>query len=84
MLFLYVMYAAASAMQWVEYCIITNIVTKYYGVSARAVDWTSLITMVTYPPLLLPGTYIIDKMVKKIDFIAKCNLILSISFCVLF
>lgn len=64
-LFLYVMYATSSAMQWVEYCIITNIITKYYNVSARAVDWTSLITMVTYPPLLVPATYIIDKKVKN-------------------
>lgn len=63
-LFLYIAYATSSAMQWVEYCIITNIITKYYNVSTLAVDWTSLITMVTYPPLIIPGTYIIDKLVS--------------------
>lgn len=63
-LFLYVMYATSSAMQWVEYCIITNIVEKYYNVTSYAVDWTSLVTMVTYPPLLIPATYVIDKMVS--------------------
>ncbi|GJQ81225.1 hypothetical protein Trydic_g20444 [Trypoxylus dichotomus] len=58
---IYVLYAAASSMQWVQYSIITNIIVKYYGVTSVAVDWTSVISMITYPPLLLPGSYLIDR-----------------------
>ncbi|XP_017776513.1 PREDICTED: uncharacterized MFS-type transporter C09D4.1-like, partial [Nicrophorus vespilloides] len=61
-LLLFVLYAASSAMQWIQYCVISDVIMKYYGVSALAVDWTSLISMVTYPPLIIPGSFIIDKM----------------------
>ncbi|KAI4454467.1 major facilitator superfamily protein-related [Holotrichia oblita] len=59
---IFVLYAAVSSLQWVQYSIITNIIVKYYGVSSVAVDWTSMISMVTYPPLLLPASYMLDKM----------------------
>lgn len=63
--FLYVIYPAVTGVQWMQYCIISNIITKYYGVSARAVDWTSLIMMLMYPVMLFPGTYVIDKLVSS-------------------
>lgn len=63
-LFLYILYATVTGVQWVQYSIIANIVTKYYGVSARAVDWTSMIMMLMYPVMLIPGTYIMDKLVS--------------------
>ncbi|KAK9695791.1 Major Facilitator Superfamily [Popillia japonica] len=58
---IFVLYAAVSAVQWVQYSIITNIIVRYYGVTPVAVDWTSMISMITYPPLLLPGSYMIDR-----------------------
>ncbi|KAI4454470.1 major facilitator superfamily protein-related [Holotrichia oblita] len=58
---IFVLYAAVSAVQWVQYSIITNIIVRYYGVTSIAVDWTSMISMITYPPLLLPGSYMIDR-----------------------
>lgn len=61
----FTLYAAASAVQWVEYSIITNIVMKYYGISSIAVDWTSMIAMAAYPALILPGSYMINKTVSK-------------------
>lgn len=61
---IFVLYAAVSAVQWVQYSIITNIIVRYYGVTPVAVDWTSMISMITYPPLLLPGSYMIDRIVS--------------------
>lgn len=61
---IFVLYAAVSSMHWVQYSIIANIIVKYYGVSSVAVDWTSMISMITYPPLLLPASYMLDKIVS--------------------
>lgn len=64
-LIIYVLYAAANAFQWMEYAIITSIVTKYYNVSTLAVDWTSIIYMAIYPFFVIPISYLIDKKVRK-------------------
>lgn len=63
-LFIYVLYSATNAMQWLEYCIIINIVKKYYNVSDSAVDWTSMVTMISYAPFVLPSTYVVYKKVR--------------------
>lgn len=63
-LVIYILLAAVSTFQWIEYSIITNIITKYYGVSSLAVDWTSIMFMAIYTPLIIPATYIIDKKVN--------------------
>ena len=63
-LLLFILYAASSSMQWFQYSIIINIVSKYYGVSEIAVDWTSVISMVLYAPLMLPACYFIEKWVS--------------------
>lgn len=65
-LIIYSLCTAVGAFQWIEYSIITNIVMKYYNVSSVAVDWTSIIFMVLYTPLVIPASYIIDKKVGLI------------------
>lgn len=62
MLLIFVLYSMSSAMQWIQYSIITNIVVKFYGVSAQAVNWTSMIYMITYIPLIFPASWFLDKM----------------------
>nr|XP_022905717.1 uncharacterized MFS-type transporter C09D4.1-like [Onthophagus taurus] len=59
---LFFLYGCSSAVQWVQYSIITNIIMRYYSVTSVAVDWTSMIAMITYPPLMIPGFYFVDKM----------------------
>lgn len=61
----YVLFAAANAFQWMEYSIITSIVTRYYNVSSLAVDWTSIIYMALYPIIVVPVSYLIDKKVRS-------------------
>lgn len=65
-LFIFILYAAVNAFQWIQYPIIANIVTKYYSVSAQTVDWTSIIYMLLYPLLILPASYIVEKKVFMI------------------
>lgn len=60
----YVLYTSINAYQWIEYSIITNIVVRYYNVSPVAVDWTSIIYMALYAPLVIPASFILDKMVS--------------------
>lgn len=63
---IYIIYAAINALQWFEYSVIANIVMRYYGVSALAVDWTSIIYMALYMPMVIPASYFIDKKVREI------------------
>lgn len=64
---IFISYSAISALQWIQYPIITNIVMKYYNVSVQAVDWTSIIYMALFGPLVIPASYIIDKKVRNIS-----------------
>jgi FLVCR family feline leukemia virus subgroup C receptor-related protein len=57
---LYILYAAINAFQWFEYSIITNVVMKFYNVSAVAVDWTSIIYMALYMPMVIPVSYLME------------------------
>ncbi|XP_039277327.1 feline leukemia virus subgroup C receptor-related protein 2 isoform X1 [Nilaparvata lugens] len=61
MLGLFVFYSMSNAMQWIQYAIIANVVMKYYDVESTLVDWTSIIYMVSYIPLIFPGSWLLDK-----------------------
>lgn len=59
-LFLFVILAAIKGFQWICMSSITNVVSKYYGVSNLAVNWTTMLFMVTYLILALPVTALIE------------------------
>jgi len=63
-LFLFVLYSTSNAFQWIQYAIINDIIVKYYGVGAVWVDWTSMIYMCVYIPLIFPATYLLQKKVS--------------------
>lgn len=65
-LILFAFYSASNAMQWIQYSIINNIIIKYYNVSGTWVDWTSMIYMILYIPLIFPGSWFLDKMGLRI------------------
>lgn len=71
MLGLFVLCSMVNAGQWIQYSIITDIVMRFYGVSSFAVDFTSLVYMITYIPLIIPASWILDKMVNSINNYAK-------------
>lgn len=61
MLIIFVLYSASNAFQWIQYSIIANVIMQYYNVTSTAVDWASMVYMVTYIPLIFPASYLLDK-----------------------
>ncbi|KAG7509900.1 feline leukemia virus subgroup C receptor-related protein 2 isoform X3 [Solea senegalensis] len=59
--FLFSSYSLSNAYQWIQYGIISNIVLKFYSVDAFAVDWLSMVFMLTYIPFIFPVTWLLDK-----------------------
>ena len=51
MLLVFVLFSMSNAFQWIQYSIITNIISEYYGVPSTTVDWLSMLYMITYIPL---------------------------------
>lgn len=60
----FILYSALNSLQWIQYAIISNIIMKYYNVSSLAVEWTSIIYMALYTPLILPASYVVDRKVS--------------------
>ncbi|XP_017331980.1 feline leukemia virus subgroup C receptor-related protein 2 [Ictalurus punctatus] len=54
-------YSLCNAYQWIQYGIISNIFMQFYGVSAFAVDWMSMVYMLTYIPFVFPVTWLLDR-----------------------
>ncbi|CAK6957080.1 feline leukemia virus subgroup C receptor-related protein 2 [Scomber scombrus] len=59
--FLFSVYSLSNAYQWIQYGIISNIIMKFYNVELFAVDWLSMIYMLTYIPFIFPVTWLLDK-----------------------
>lgn len=59
--FLFSSYSLCNSYQWIQYGIISNIFTKFYGVDDFTIDWMSMIYMLTYIPFIFPVTWLLDK-----------------------
>lgn len=49
------------------WCLTVNVYIfnfSYYGISDKWVDWTSMIYMILYIPLIFPGSWFLDKVVS--------------------
>lgn len=55
------LYSLVNAFQWIQYSIITNVFTNYYGVTNDKVDWLSIVYMLAYVPLIFPATWLLDR-----------------------
>ncbi|KAM9356341.1 choline/ethanolamine transporter FLVCR1 [Pholidichthys leucotaenia] len=55
------LYSMVNAFQWIQYSIIANVFTRYYGVTNDKVDWLSIAYMVAYVPLIFPATWLLDR-----------------------
>lgn len=55
------LYSLVNAFQWIQYSIITNIFTHFYGVTNVVIDWLSMVYMVAYIPLIFPATWLLDR-----------------------
>ncbi|XP_069694736.1 choline/ethanolamine transporter flvcr2b-like [Periplaneta americana] len=61
-LLIYVCFAFVNNIQWIQYAIINNVVMRYYNVDSVAVDWTAIIFLATFVPLIFPALYFLEKM----------------------
>ncbi|KTG05503.1 hypothetical protein cypCar_00004784 [Cyprinus carpio] len=59
--FLFSSYSLCNAFQWIQYGIINNIFMKFYNVSSFAIDWLSMIYMLTYIPFIFPVTWLLER-----------------------
>lgn len=57
-----------SFMQWLQFCIISNIIEIFYETSSDVVNLTSLIYMVLYAILFVPVTYYCEIHVSGLNF----------------
>ncbi|XP_046878199.1 feline leukemia virus subgroup C receptor-related protein 1 [Hypomesus transpacificus] len=55
------LYSLVNAFQWIQYSIISNIFTHFYGVTSDKIDLLSIVYMVTYVPLIFPASWLLDK-----------------------
>ncbi|XP_028296361.1 choline/ethanolamine transporter FLVCR1 [Gouania willdenowi] len=60
-LLVFSLYSLLNAFQWIHYSIITNVFTRYYGVSNERVDLLSIVYMLAYVPLIFPATWLLDR-----------------------
>lgn len=61
MLILFSTFSMSNGYQWIQYSIISNIIVKFYGVEVTAVDWLSMIYMVSYVLFIVPTTWLLGK-----------------------
>ncbi|CAD6189913.1 unnamed protein product [Caenorhabditis auriculariae] len=60
-LVIFILLSASNGAQWIEYSIIANIIAQFYDVSFSAVDWTSMIYMLTYIFFFIPAAWLLDR-----------------------
>jgi len=60
-LLLFSLNSLCNAFQWIQYGIINNIFMKFYNVSSFAIDWLSMIYMLTYIPLIFAVTWLLER-----------------------
>lgn len=58
---LFILWSGSGAAQWIQYSIVNNIVSRYYGVSSLTVDWTAMSFMAFFVILVFPATYLMDR-----------------------
>lgn len=60
-LVLYGICSMEKSFQWINLSTITNKVTLFYGVDNMMVNWTSVLFMITFIPLVLPTGWLIER-----------------------
>lgn len=60
MLFLFSAVSASNASMWLQYGIISNIFMRFYNIDSLAIDWLSMIYLLTYIPLILPVLWLLE------------------------
>jgi hypothetical protein len=62
-LLIFILLNIVSTSQWTQYAIINNIVIRYYHVKSVYVEWTAIIYMAVYVPVIIPALMFLEKKV---------------------
>nr|CAD7592823.1 unnamed protein product [Timema genevievae] len=62
MLLMFSVCLLVNCVQWIQYAIIPQVITRYYNVSTTLVDFTSIIYLVIFVPAIFPASYILDRL----------------------
>jgi FLVCR family feline leukemia virus subgroup C receptor-related protein len=65
MLAIFILCSTTNSMHWLQYSIIANIMVRYYNVTNIAINWTSMIYMACYIPLVFPASWVLDRKVFR-------------------
>lgn len=60
MLLLFSSYSMCNAFQWLQYGIISNIAMRFYNVDSFAIDWMSMMSMLTYIVFIFPSIWLLN------------------------
>ncbi|CAJ0927802.1 unnamed protein product, partial [Mesorhabditis belari] len=60
-LVMFCLLSASNGAQWIIYSIISPIISDFYGVSYAAINWTSMVYMLTYIFFFIPAAWLLDK-----------------------
>lgn len=63
---IFMVYTVAAGVQWMQYSIITNIISKYYKVEHYEVEWTTMLHMLAYIVCIVPALWMLESMVSQI------------------
>ncbi|KAJ8969880.1 hypothetical protein NQ317_011172 [Molorchus minor] len=75
-MFIFCLFTIINFMQFLQFTIIANVVTKYYGVKSFAVDLTGLIFFLAFILLFSPISYLIEKYSLKVTAVVSTGLTL--------
>uniref|UniRef100_A0A3Q3J262 Major facilitator superfamily (MFS) profile domain-containing protein n=1 Tax=Monopterus albus TaxID=43700 RepID=A0A3Q3J262_MONAL len=59
--FLFTTYATSNAFMWLQYSIVGNIFMRFYDVDSIAIDWLSMIYLLSYITFIVPSMWLQDK-----------------------
>lgn len=68
MLALFVAAIALNALPWMQYTVIGDVATPYYGVTHTMIEWTSMVYNVTAMLLAFPAAWVLDKYVSTTQY----------------
>ncbi|KAG7260732.1 hypothetical protein CRUP_026889 [Coryphaenoides rupestris] len=71
-LFLFCTYSTCNAFQWLQYGIINNIFMRFYNVNSFAIDWMSMMYMLTYIVFIFPSVWLLDRTGLRVIAIVAC------------
>lgn len=77
LLFLFSLYSMSNSFMWIQYSSINNIFVRFYNTDSMAINWLSMMYLLTYIILILPIMWMLEKQgMREIVIVGSaCNAI---------